>query len=44
MIVLSMVLEDIDIISSTLKENAGLIGAMSIVLEEFLEHPYRFID
>ncbi len=36
--------KDIDIISSTLKENAGLIGAMSIVLEEFLEHPYKFID
>ena len=36
--------KNIEIISSKLKENAGLIGAMSIVLEEFLEHPYEFID
>jgi Transcriptional regulator/sugar kinase len=35
--------KEIDVVSSALKENSGLIGAMSIVLNEFLEHPYEFI-
>lgn len=33
----------IKIVQSKLKENVGLIGAMSVVLEEFLDHPYEFI-
>ncbi|BAL80865.1 ROK family transcriptional regulator [Caldisericum exile] len=35
--------ENIEVVSSALKENTGLIGAMSVVLNEFLEHPYEFI-
>lgn len=35
--------KSIEIVPSALKENSGLIGAMSVVLNELLEHPYEFI-
>lgn len=36
--------KEIEVVESSLRENSGLMGAMSIVLEEFLEHPYEFIS